>query len=448
MNVIEQNPFRYLGLFANATLKEQMAEMGRVKAFARVGQKVDNPLRLQRLLGPLPDDEETITEKESQIALPFDRECHAMFWFAHGPNPEEDLKAIEMLEKGKSSQAMKIWEKRGDREALQNMMVTELLLNHWKNAMAFAMRVYDKESDIRRFIHEVKEAFRINEKVLLDCSADNLQWTAILNEMIPENIRENIEYHLEKAKQYCNIDTYEALYEASFKLDQLRDILGPDNVTYQALAEQMADALLSPQFAKFLITNPTKWFDRAYEVAVEADTKEKIDKLAVSFYLKDIASLPPEVDRSKIPPLGNYNGPIPLLREYARIKSRVGKIQKRWPIGCGAVGALLFVILFSVLGVGKCSSSNNRHRPPEIKMPEPIKMPDPSQFKNIDIPIIPKISLPPQQKPVTVPKQTESDWRKETNVLTEEQKQEMLKKLSEPDTILPEEQDKPTQPTN
>lgn len=177
MQEIRFNPFRYLGIFTNATMKEQSAQDSQMKAYARVGQKVDNPLRLHCLLGPLPDDEKAIADSESLIAFPIEREQHTLFWFAHDPNSEENLQAVELLDKGWSLQAMAIW-----------------------------------------------------------------------------------------------------------------------------------------------MRNPTKWFDKAYEVAVDEETKEFIAGLAVTIYQEGFETLPPEVDRSKIPPLGAYNGPIPELREYAKTK--------------------------------------------------------------------------------------------------------------------------------
>lgn len=316
MQEIRNNPFRFLGIFANTTLKEQSAQVSQMKAYARVGQKVDNPLRLERLLGPLPADEEKIADSESLIALPNEREQYALFWFAHGPNPEEDLKAIEMLDRGMPKQAMAIWNRRDDREALQNLMVAQLLERNGRDALGIVQQLFQTPSHIRRFVLALKDFFGVKETPLLAC-VTNPSWVAVLKEMLTETYQKNIEDCLEAVKHKSDNATCEALFMASFDLDRLRDLLGSSNVTYVELANQMADALMSDQVSPLLIRNPAKWFDRAYEVAVDDEKKEWISVFAVSFYSDFVASLPPS-DRKQLPPLGDYHGPIPKLREYVK----------------------------------------------------------------------------------------------------------------------------------
>lgn len=429
MNEIEQNPFRYLGLFANATLKEQTAQLAQVKAFARVGRQVDNPLYLRHLLEPLPSDEETIALQESRIAFPDERKRHAMFWFDHGQHPEEDLKAVALIDKGRMKQSVELWEKNGEPEALHNLMVAELLGNHLEKALSIAQRLYHDEEDIRQLIEALKDDFRVNEKGLLRFVTDSV-WTSMLKEEEVATLKQNIERSLEYAKYDDSIGSYEALYETSSDLDRLRVILGPYDVTFQTLSEKMANMLLDPQFAPHLLTNPTKWFDRAYEVAIEADTKEYIAGMAVAFYETERARLASEF-KVKVPPLGNYNGSIPDLREYARAK----KAPRRWQLGCGVVGIVLSMV-FAVICTHFSQQKPVQYRPPEIKMPEPITLPDMSKYQTIPsltLPKTPEVTLPPK-----APKHTKQEWKDMMKDLPEKEQQELLERLSRSDMILPD----------
>ena len=398
MNEIRHNPFRYLGAFANATLKEIVAFETQLKAYARVGQRVDNPLRLRHLLGALPDDEESIRNAESLLTLEDERTHYAAFWFVQGPNPEEDLEAIRLLDRGSTSNALSIWTRRDDQEATQNLMVAYLVLKRWKQAVRAAQRLYHNEQDIHRFVTAVASGSTMKLRGMVRLSADNPQWDAVLKGMLVETCRKHIEQCLDDVDRDCNEDTLEALYVATSDFDDLRSVLGADDVVYLTLAERAANALSPKSLMRPITKQELNYLQRAYELAVEEQTKSRI----VSWLVKN-------------------------------------KKDDHFEIGCGVIGIVLFAI-FSATG-RTCSSSNNRTQPPIIPEYNKIEMPPipPSYAIPTEIPdIIETLSTP-----IKLPKFSEEELeklrelnKKCDNPMTDEEweriKKELIKENDKP----------------
>lgn len=414
MNEIRHNPFRYLGVFANATLKEQTAQATRIKAFARVGQKIDNPLRLCRLLGPLPGEEECSREAESLLAFPQNRERYAAFWFVHGPNPDEDLEAVRLLDQGRTSKALSIWSRRVDKEAVQNLMVAYLVLKKWEQAVRVAQQLYHHEHDICRFATAVASGTNMKTRQMARLSADNPQWDAVLKDMLVETCRKRIEQCLDDVDRDCNEDTLEALYVATAGFDDLRSVLGDNDVVYLTLAERAANALSPKYLMKFSTRQILNYLHKAFDLAVDEQTKSRVAKWIFDIYSRD--DVPSRWIRKDIP------GARKVIK------------KEHFEIGCGAIGFLLFIII----GMGRtCSSSYNRSQPPKI--PEYHKIEVPS-IPSINIPTIPKIEIPDKRVPLNttpeLPKLSEEDLeklremnKKSDNPMTDEEWERVTKEL-------------------
>ena len=332
MREIRCNPFRYLGIFANATMKERAAQLAQLNAYLRVGQEVDNPLRLQHLLSSLPVDEENIRDAESQLTLDDERAHYAAFWFVHGPNSDEDLKAINLLDLGRTSQALAIWSHRDDPEAMQNQIVTFLILGKWKQALKVAQRLYRDESQIRRFAYAVSESFNLKMKTIADAVANNSLWTSVLNELLPDAYRKQIKEAID--------DNDSSLLEAADDLIRLREILGPNDVECQTLADQLAKALAEQYIYSSNNQYVAKCLSKAYDIVVDEETKELIKQRMVAIVERD--------DSGKC----EARMDIPEVREAK---------EEQILIWFGAL-ALLFLIIFIVGQCSQCSSSKENKR--------------------------------------------------------------------------------------
>ena len=50
MNILQNNPYRILGVYSNSPIKERLANHNRLKAFLKVGKSVSFPLDLHQYL--------------------------------------------------------------------------------------------------------------------------------------------------------------------------------------------------------------------------------------------------------------------------------------------------------------------------------------------------------------------------------------------------------------
>lgn len=387
MPEIKFNPFRFLGLFANATKKERAAQLAQANAYLRVGQELDNPLRLQHLLGTFSEDEESIREAESQLTLDDERAHYSAFWFVHGPNPDEDLKAINLLNLGRTSQALAIWSHRDDPEALQNQLVTFLILGKWKQALMVAQRLYREESEIRRLVYAISEDFSLKMKTIADAVADNPLWTSVLNELLPDAYRKQI------IDAIVNNDS--SLLEAADDLIRLREILGSNDVECQALADKLAKALAKQYIYSSNKQYVAKCLSKAYDIVVDEETKALITQRMVAIAEED--------DSGRC----ETRMDIPEVRK--------AKVEQLW-IWLGVI-VFCLLLVFIVGQCSQCSSSKEKKRLPEQSVPE-VQAP---KFEDLPRPYVTQDVYPSiygdsvvwkkLDKPFRIPKKTEEEFR-------------------------------------
>ena len=121
MNVIENNPYRQLGIYSNSPVKERVANSNRLKAFLKVGKQVDFPLDLTQYLLPIIRTSESVAQAEACLALPNEQLKYAQFWFVKA-TPLDDI-AFNHLFAGNMEGAVEIWSKRDNASSLQNRLV-------------------------------------------------------------------------------------------------------------------------------------------------------------------------------------------------------------------------------------------------------------------------------------------------------------------------------------
>lgn len=140
LDIIQNNPYRVLGLYANSPTKERMANFNRLKAFVSVGKSMTFPLDLPSLLPSLARVTETLSEADARLALPREQLHYAQFWFLK-VSPVDDI-ALNHLMEGNMANAVAIWEKKEDVSSLQNRMVCALIREDYGAALACADKLY------------------------------------------------------------------------------------------------------------------------------------------------------------------------------------------------------------------------------------------------------------------------------------------------------------------
>ena len=142
INVVENNPYRILGVYANSPKRDILANDGRMRAFLRVGRAVSFPLDLNGLLPSINRTTETIQQANTALSLPQDQLKYAMFWFLN-VTPIDRI-AFNHLFAGNMDEALELWKRREGLSSLQNRMMCYLIKGKYVYAAGMADRLYQK----------------------------------------------------------------------------------------------------------------------------------------------------------------------------------------------------------------------------------------------------------------------------------------------------------------
>ena len=80
-HIIRNNPLRILGVYSDTPKKEIVANLGKMRAFAKTGKALSFDSDFTSLLGPVNRTLETIEKANNDISLPKDKLQAGMFWF-------------------------------------------------------------------------------------------------------------------------------------------------------------------------------------------------------------------------------------------------------------------------------------------------------------------------------------------------------------------------------
>ena len=145
MNIIYNNPYRILGVFANSPKKDIVANKGKATAFLKVGRPVQYPLDLEGILPPLTRSIDLFNEAESHLAIAKEQIQYAQFWFLKMAQLDEI--AFNHLYAGNIDQAISIWSKQDNLSSLQNKMICYLIKGSLPGAISIAQLLYNSFGD-------------------------------------------------------------------------------------------------------------------------------------------------------------------------------------------------------------------------------------------------------------------------------------------------------------
>lgn len=140
MEIINNNPYRLLGVYSTSSQKEVVANQGKMKAFLKVGRQVSFPLDLNELLPEIERSEQNVAEAISKLALPAEQLKYAQFWFSQ--NNHIDEIACGKLTNGDIDGAIEIWSKKISVSSLQNLLVCCLINNQIGKSIRYAQTLY------------------------------------------------------------------------------------------------------------------------------------------------------------------------------------------------------------------------------------------------------------------------------------------------------------------
>ena len=153
MNILQNNPYRLLGVYSNSPTKERLANHNRMKAFLKVGKPVSFPLDLPQYLTSINRTETSVVEAEAKLTLPKDQILYAQFWFVKA-TPLDEV-AFNHLLSGEIDKAEEIWQKKECASSLQNLIVCSLMRNKYDFAIMCAEVLYGNTQYLNQFVSKI-----------------------------------------------------------------------------------------------------------------------------------------------------------------------------------------------------------------------------------------------------------------------------------------------------
>ena len=153
MNILQNNPYRLLGVYSNSPTKERLANHNRMKAFLKVGKPVSFPLDLLQYLTSINRTETSVVEAEAKLTLPKDQILYAQFWFVKA-TPLDEV-AFKHLLSDEIDKAEEIWQKKECASSLQNLIVCSLMRNKYDFAIMCAEVLYGNTQYLNQLVSTI-----------------------------------------------------------------------------------------------------------------------------------------------------------------------------------------------------------------------------------------------------------------------------------------------------
>ena len=266
MNILQNNPYRLLGVYSNSPTKERLANHNRMKAFLKVGKSVSFPLDLPHFFSSINRTEASVADAEAKLTLPKEQILYAQFWFVK--NTPLDEVAFYHLFAGDIAKAEEIWQKRECASSLQNLIVCALMCCDYELAVDCAARLYgnaqyvkeliqtvigeggqsDAENLAYSFLDELCKAIGTKELLPL---ITNAAWRSYIAAKAIKPLIDSIQNAIGKAKKSKDngaIARYEAGLtlkdETANALSELKIFLTTADIQYQTIADKLAQVIL------------------------------------------------------------------------------------------------------------------------------------------------------------------------------------------------------------
>ena len=348
INVVENNPYRILGVYANSPKRDVLANEGKVKAFLKVGRAVSFPLDLNGLLPNVNRTEASVVQAKSDLSLPQEQLKYAMFWFLN-ITPIDKI-AFNHLFAGNMDDAVELWKKKECLSSLQNRMMCYLINGKYVYAAGMADRLYLKYgSDFCNLIsptltlsHEdfVNKFFDILEgETNVDLSSFSWErcsqlWKDTLNGRLVSPVISQIEACINKAKSVQR-NSPSARYDAGVTLmndtkpliAKLKKVCASSDMRYQNVMDKLANEILQCGIDYYNKSDDDDKGEKAMplqryalQIAVGPMAKSRCQE-NVDILQKNIDSLPPKAVRPYV------NAIISELKNFKTRSSSISNIN-------------------------------------------------------------------------------------------------------------------------
>ena len=276
-SLVGKNPYRILGVYANATSKEMQKNLSRISAFAKVGRSEGFPtdfsaafrvasalmrVEFEAAVFEPRRDEAAVAAAQAQLHSAGDRLVHLCFWWTCATPADEA--AFRKLETGDLMGALAVWNRAHNVSAVVNAMTTSWLLADTAMVGAKAEELFctmgnelcalvdptlrlEPEALIRRFFVALTD---------VGCRVETLPqgthevWRRLWSEYAAMPYLRAIEKEVAAAASLGNVPAENLQAAKRLKalavrvLPQLKKIYADDMLAYQVQADKLAEAVL------------------------------------------------------------------------------------------------------------------------------------------------------------------------------------------------------------
>lgn len=287
MDIIRNNPYRVLGVLANASRKEIERNKSQIKAFAKVGKTPSFPYDFENILGPVDRSEDNLNDAVSKLTFDKDKVAYGLFWFYNASFIDEET--LRRLKENSLDYAINYLANCGlsSYSAYINMGVLSLLSSNWVSAAYCYVRLFESENIWNQYVQSITDnTVKLSIDEVIDTLVDNLikffpsaNWLATFQNTAFKVSTRNIDcgdklrtskLHSVLATKYISIITNEidsllakaesisksdanANLKMASELEQscrdllpsLKDSLGNNNSTYVRYADNVALQILN-----------------------------------------------------------------------------------------------------------------------------------------------------------------------------------------------------------
>jgi hypothetical protein len=324
MNLIQNNPYRIVGLLVGATAKEQTKQISRLKKYIDAEQDRQDDFSFP-VLGEFISTIENVEEAASKLNLDNDKINAALFWFWNG-NSITDEAAFDALKDGNTNGAIDIWRKliynseaqlneiskRNasaffnlstfyllqygiDEEALQlklNFLESDFV-NEFKSVVTDETYKIEKGELQLKFLNNLVNQDDIDYGELMDAISDiDFDGKQIFLKSFIQKPIEQIEQQIEIAKNKRKSSKanaasigQELFAKTSNDLSQLRNIVGSKDLQYTSVADKIANEILQCSIDFFNDSQENEISSDYPDIAIKL--AKQAEKLAIGKLVKD-----------------------------------------------------------------------------------------------------------------------------------------------------------------
>ena len=324
MKLIQNNPYRIIGLLSNVTEKDLQKQKSKITKYASIGKQIESEFDFP-FLTQIIRNEEHLTQAFSKVEQNKDKVSNAIFWFS--VSNSFDGAAISHLSKGDKAKAIEIWDKvTRDKEVsdknfscfnnLGSLILLGQSLVEIKIGIESKMKLIESAC-FTNFVDSVadKQTFVFNSEKqtinFIDIILSELQENFLVKEIIglfsnctkkaqnyvvqkfTENPISKIETQIEQAKTKrknsikvtaeIGLQVYSNCKE---ELLLLKSLLGINDLTYIMLADNLAKEILQCGIDYFvdngqneaLVDQTTRILEQAKLICIKKSTKDRIEE--------------------------------------------------------------------------------------------------------------------------------------------------------------------------